>query len=364
LFGQPAATTLGQTTGGLFGGGSQTQTQFGQQQAPATQPLFGPKPMFSQSQQALGQSQPVLHASLDKNPYGINPLLQKSTNETNKPSTPRERKLPTLNPSFKVTPRSSAQIKLRGVAPVSQGPSLSESHRVGRKTLHVLDGSPRDVIALGLDNRFTPRRSVKRLVIGDASQLLLTPSRPEVKFDPGLEEAYTTNISKSSPSPPKPSPKRGDSSKKDESNIEYTMSPSLDVLLRMSDDELRHFQGFKISIPIYGSVEFLESIDLLSHEGRKGIQTIPDNIVCIEPQLITVYPDESLKPPVGFGLNVPAIISLRGCWPKDKATGVIIDNENDPRFDKHIRKLKAMPDTVFLGFEVITGTWKFRVEHF
>jgi hypothetical protein len=55
---------------------------------------------------------------------------------------------------------------------------------------------------------------------------------------------------------------------------------------------------------------------------------------------------------------------LSGCWPKDKSTGQIIDNESDPRFDRHVNKLRGMQDTTFLGFEVVTGTWKFRVEHF
>jgi hypothetical protein len=326
----------------------------------------------------------VLHASLDKNPYGINPLLQRSVQKQEQAPviatpTQKEKKLPTLNPSFKVTPRSSSQIKLRGVAPPSQGPALSESYRnqIGsassKKSLHVLDGSPRDVVALGLDTRFTPKRSVKRLIIDDASVLLPTPTKPElvsdkknVTFDPVLEEACANIQKNESPiKTPSSKPKHATSVSPKDSSLEYKMSPSLDELLRMSDAELKKVSNFQVSIPVFGSVTFVEPVDLLSVPGgRAGIQYIPDTIIVLESQLLTVYPDESIKPPRGLGLNVPAIVSLKGCWPKDKSTGEIVDNESDPRFDKHIRKLKKMEDTTFIGFEVITGTWKFRVEHF
>jgi nuclear pore complex protein Nup98-Nup96 len=363
LFGKPAAVTTG-ATGGLFGQSTQpaaaptTGGLFGQPTQPSTglfgatttptNTLFGQKPLLSNTS-SFGTSvgagqQPVLHASLDKNPYGVNPLLSKSTNEPPAPiqqPTP-QKKLPTVVPSFKVTPRSSSQIKLRGVAPPSQSPALAESYR---SQIKILDGSPRDVVALGLDTRFTPRRSVKRLTIDDASTLLQTPKEKTVQFDVP-EPPSTMKIPIATPT------------KKD-----YVLSPSLDTLLRMSDEELKKVEKFTISIPVFGSVQFIDPVDL--HEiGRNNIQSLPGKTVLIESQLVTVYPDDDDKPPAGQGLNKPAIISLVGCWPKDKSTGAIIDNENDPRFDKHLKKLKRMEDTTFIGFEVVTGTWKFRVEHF
>ncbi|KAJ3344175.1 hypothetical protein HDU91_000271 [Kappamyces sp. JEL0680] len=135
----------------------------------------------------------------------------------------------------------------------------------------------------------------------------------------------------------------------------------------MSDAELSAVSNFSISVPLYGSVTFLEPVDLLSAsptKNRSGIQQIAGEVVIISNQVVTVYPDDETKAPPGEGLNVPAIITLSSCWPKDKQTGAIIDSEGDPRFDKHLKKLKSMPDTTFIGFEVITGTWKFRVEHF
>jgi nuclear pore complex protein Nup98-Nup96 len=415
LFGQntafkPATSTfgVGATPAAGFSFGSNLNTQTQQQPSlfstttnigqPAAGSLFGASTMNTLGGN-IPSNQQVLHASLNKNPYGNNPLLQKSVgpgataqHPANLTPAPVEKKLPTLTPSFKVTPRSTSQIKLRGVSAPSNGPSLAESHRNqigGKKSLHILDGSPRDVIALGLDSRFTPRRSVKRLDIDDASVFLATPgskagsggATPAVgarafAFDPTLEEAAASLLASETAPSKSSTPKRtpGNTSLRTASPASsphkseiYQLSPSLDELLRMSDEDLRNVEGFTVSIPLHGSVIFLEPVDLLSAsptKTRSGIQDIPGEIVIISSQLVIVYPDDEVKPPAGEGLNVPAEIRLGSCWPKDKKTGAIIDNEADPRFDKHMTKLRNMPDTRFLGFEKVTGTWRFRVEHF
>jgi nuclear pore complex protein Nup98-Nup96 len=387
-FGQPQATTslFGNATTtpakpamGLFGAAPAAQPTanfgFGQSQNAGGTSLFGNTAAQASTslfnQQPAAANQQVLHASLNKNPYGVNPLLQKSLNQkpadqqqpVNHTTPTPEKKLPTLTPTFKVTPRSSTQIKLRGVAPQSTGPSISESHRNqinNKKSLHILDGSPRDVVALGLDSRFTPRRSVKRLDIDDASVFLSTPQKQvqssnqtpkSVSFRSGVEEDLEVVLTKK----PK-SPSKG-----------YVLSPTIEELMVMSDEELRHVKNFTISIPVYGSVSFLRPVDLLSvspTKTRAGISSIAGEIVVIDTQTVTVYPDESFKPPQGQGLNVPAVISLLSCWPRDRVTNDIIDNESDPRFDKHMKKLATMEDTTFINFEIIRGLWKFRVEHF
>ena len=371
LFGNTATTQPQPTTFGF--GQSQANTGgtslFGNNTAQPTTSLFNQQPQINQ---------PVLHASLNKNPYGNNPLLQKSLNQkptdqqqpVNLTAPTPEKKLPTLTPTFKVTPRSSTQIKLRGVAPQSSGPTLAESKRnqiSSKKSLHILDGSPRDVVALGLDSRFTPRRSVKRLDIDDASVFLSTPQKEvksasqtpkSVTFRSGVEEDF--DLVKT----PSKSPKKSPSPKKE---MDYVVRPSLVKLLDMSDEELRAVEGFTISLPAYGSVSFLEPVDLLSVSptgNRSGIAAIPGEIVVIASQTVTVYPDETKKPNQGQGLNVPAVISLLSCWPKDRHTGEIIDNESDPRFDRHLKKLAKMEDTTYIDFEIIRGLWKFRVEHF
>ncbi|KAI8928986.1 nuclear protein 96-domain-containing protein [Entophlyctis helioformis] len=309
------------------------------------------------------------------------------------------------------------------------GPSLMDGQRTlttpakpGVKSLQLVEGSPRDPASLGLDARFTPRRNVKRLVIDDASELVPSGSanrstslsgfspapgstaRRVVNFDPTLEEAAEASLShgaaalddsrmtpgsssilhglssssiktagtptpngRTSPGVPRSaSPNRLQGASPNGKQSEYIMSPSINELLLLSDEELRHVSNFKITRPSVGSVHFLKPVDLLhsSIGSRAGIQAIPGTIVTIEPKVCTVYPDEDDKAPVGSGLNVPAEIELHRCWSIDKATRRPIIDESDPRHDRHYKKLESMPDTHFMGFNNQTGTWCFRVDHF
>lgn len=75
--------------------------------------------------------------------------------------------------------------------------------------------------------------------------------------------------------------------------------------------------GFTIGRTGFGSVFWPNQIIL------------PDNLhadatVVFRHKEVTVYPDESVKPPVGQGLNRHAEITLERVWPVDKATRKII----------------------------------------
>jgi nuclear pore complex protein Nup98-Nup96 len=360
----PQSTTVAPS---LFGQTAATSNMF----APAPQPstMFG---------QPVAGTQPQLQASLDVNPYGISSLFNKSTVGTpSKPAfntTVSSEKKATVTPSFKAAPRSVATIKLRGTAPVHVGPGLGESAK------GIRDGSPKDVFSLGLDSRFTPRRSVKRLVINEHVPVPVTPSvKSSVQVDPGLEEnainlmtpqkkvdimvksktpqilkfieSPSKNLSVGSPQPNLPSG--------------YIMSPPLEELMVMFDHELKSLHNFKISVEGVGSIVFRKSVDLLhDFNDRSKIRDIPGKIVIIEHKCATVYPDTVPKPPVGFGLNVPATVTLFNCWPLDKSTKEPIKDPNDARVDRHIQRLRIMNNTKFLGFNINQGTWKFEVEHF
>jgi nuclear pore complex protein Nup98-Nup96 len=390
MFGAPAAAKPGFSFGApaaaapqasLFGQPQASTSLFGQ---PAAQPS-----LFGQPQQA---QQPTLQASLDKNPYGINPLLQRSTNGAPaKPlpqvSTPvAQEKKKTTTPSFKVPPRSISKIKLRGTAPAHAGPSLESpvNH------MHIRDGSPKDTAQLGLDSRFTPRRSVKRVVINqqtpDVSSAKkdrnvvfdsslhemavnkMTPAKPVV-MQPLVSKSTVHMLTKSSPAPRNGSPLQETILAAEveftEKKVGYTMSPPLEELLLLSDAELRNVENFHVSLEGFGSVRFLKPVDLLhDFKTRSKLSKIPGHIVLIESKVLTVYPDEEMKPPVGLGLNVEAVIELYSCWPIDKSTREYIINEGDARVERHIAKLQRMPDTHFLGFCIADGCWKFKVDHF
>jgi nuclear pore complex protein Nup98-Nup96 len=108
-------------------------------------------------------------------------------------------------------------------------------------------------------------------------------------------------------------------------------------------------------------VRFNQPVDLSQ---VRSIPDIPGTIVVFELKICTVYPDESIKPPVGRGLNVPATITLEKCWPVSKETRrPILDVEN-PRFIAHVERLKRQPDTEFIDYIADTGSWIFKVTHF
>ena len=68
---------------------------------------------------------------------------------------------------------------------------------------------------------------------------------------------------------------------------------------------------------------------------------------------MTVYPDESKKPPSGKGLNVPAQITLEN-----------IRAPPDFEGDEYIEELKATPNTDFVSYNLEMTEWVFNVEHF
>ena len=158
----------------------------------------------------------------------------------------------------------------------------------------------------------------------------------------------------------------------------YITEPPMEELMDMTDAELSHVIGFIVTHPGVGRIKFLEPVNLLqaSPTGtHEGIPYIPGHVVVIQHRMAEVYPEGlslSLpggeftieKDPIGTGLNVSAEIQLEKCWAMDKATGTVIDDETDPRFERHFRKLERIPGTTMLGFNKKTGCWRFRVDHF
>jgi len=99
----------------------------------------------------------------------------------------------------------------------------------------------------------------------------------------------------------------------------------------------------------YGTISFKSPVDLTDITSL----TILREIVKINQATATIYPDESKKPPLGKGLNVPAEITLENVRAPPDFEG-----------DEYIEELRAMPETKFVSYDVITGLWVFTVEHF
>jgi hypothetical protein len=286
-------------------------------------------------------------------------------------------------------------VKLRGFAGTSPvaGQGLSEP----KSALKIQPTIVKEQKVVGLDSRFTPRKTMTKLIISETPETSLTSSLSqkkglrsgvkEVTFDPSLEDVALSSmkekeillqksqdITRSELSTPSKtvnsallpasltSPQAQPAKETD-----YMIEPPLSDLLLLSDEELRAVSGFKVSLEGVGWVKFLRPVDLLQASptgSRSGIEQIPGSVVILEPKVCTVYPDEDVKPPCGFGLNVPAEINIEKCWPLDKSTKKPILDESDPRHDRHMQKLERMPGTKWLGFHNPSGTWRFRVEHF
>ncbi|KAJ6442014.1 LOW QUALITY PROTEIN: nucleoporin SONB [Purpureocillium lavendulum] len=139
---------------------------------------------------------------------------------------------------------------------------------------------------------------------------------------------------------------------------DYWMTPSKDELLGMNRMQRQRIDDFTVGRENVGYISFKVPVDISGIE----IEELCGNIIQLEPRSATVYPVQAKKPPVGKGLNVPAMIALEQSWPRGGRDKRVT---SDPkRFSKHIERLKRIPDTVFESYDKETGVWIFSVEHF
>jgi len=341
-------------------------------------------------------TQPAMVASVNSNIYGDNPLFQRDTTAPALKSQPAvlsrsepAQKLPAHIPPVRFSPRHT-QIRLRPTSTATFSSSVSSASdlSVGRKSLLLLDGI-NDESAFSSDD-YAPRRSVKKLELKprgqESTQVQDGLDGHGVTFNSTLESAAADSIFRVRTSADRPlgatnretadfssasypqAATRPDNSlhttvaQSDKALGEYWMEPSLEELRKMTRSELQSVKNFKVGLPEYGSVDFLEPVDLTT---VPSLSSICGHIVVFSHKVCKVYPDEHNKPPRGQGLNVPAIISLERCWPLDKRTREPIQfDKASPLYSQHLKRLKRQDETTFMDFVTDNGTWTFRVEHF
>lgn len=140
----------------------------------------------------------------------------------------------------------------------------------------------------------------------------------------------------------------------------YWMKPKQEYLSKLSKAELKRVKGFRIGRDHCGYVEFDEPVDLT----LTSLDEIYEKIALIGVRSLTVYPDSSIKPPVGQGMNVPSTIFLENSWPREKDRKTPLNETSGPRFDRHVDRLEKVTDTEFVRYETGTGIWVFKVPHF
>lgn len=141
---------------------------------------------------------------------------------------------------------------------------------------------------------------------------------------------------------------------------DYWMKPSSAELAKFSRDQLKHVVDFTVGRQHCGSVTFNGPVDLTGID----VDNIFSVLVDISLRKITVYPDESIKPPMGKGLNVPSTLRIENSWPRGRDKKSNSPTTSGPLFEKHIDRLMKVTDTEFINYEIETGTWIFKVPHF
>lgn len=140
----------------------------------------------------------------------------------------------------------------------------------------------------------------------------------------------------------------------------YYLKPSmtqLSAMAREDPDSLASVSNFTVGRDGVGSVRWLDDVDV------RGLDL--DSVVSLAKGSVEVYPDSSVKPPVGQGLNCPAVVSMLKVFKTDKATGEPTkDPEVVEKFTRKLKRICAEQGAKFMSYDGETGEWQFEVEHF
>ncbi|KAH8149492.1 uncharacterized protein LAJ45_06572 [Morchella importuna] len=147
----------------------------------------------------------------------------------------------------------------------------------------------------------------------------------------------------------------------DKSHGSYWMVPSAQKLKGMTKEQQTKVIGLTIGRRGYGKIRFDNPVDITDLDPEE----IPGKIVVFDLRVCTVYPVGVMdKAPPGYGLNVPATITLEDCYPISKDERGKIKDPEHPRYSSHIRRLQNIKDTEFVDYLADEGIWIFKVQHF
>ena len=356
LFSQPAASTATLSTPSLTTPATTATGLFGQ--APAATPFSSAfKPSFPSSGSTSALLPQKQQLSIDSSPYGPTtnfPAISTSLVAPAQTLPVTEFKQQQQSPLLRKTPikfpKSFVKFKPPRTAADSQQPTSQESTFI-------------------LDNLLRNKDQIKKLVIEFESK----PS-PENRFSISHQEHQSVNGdgTTSDKGPATSSkPTYGDEqialdSEQLAQQGHYYSDPPISRLKRLDKKELSSISDFRIGRKGIGLVEFLVPVDL----STTPLDQIFGCIVQFSSKQISLYSESILPSDIvpagpGTGLNVPARVTLYGCWPVDPVSkGPICQNIPEDLLKKHLRKLALVEDCDFVDFEPRSGAWIFRVNHF
>jgi nuclear pore complex protein Nup98-Nup96 len=139
----------------------------------------------------------------------------------------------------------------------------------------------------------------------------------------------------------------------------YYTIPSISKLRKMSGQDLSQVEDFVVGHDDFGEILWPGYTDV------RGLCL--DDIVIFKEAELEVYPNPALKPQTGLGLNKPAIITLKRCWPPDpntKIKGPSPDQELMARYERKLKKCCAKTGAKFEFYHPQEGEWQFAVQSF
>lgn len=144
-----------------------------------------------------------------------------------------------------------------------------------------------------------------------------------------------------------------------DSNEGYWCSPPIGDLMKMTPEELKKVDNFIIGRINCGQIAYSYPVDLTEvaqaadDDGVTLNKVLFEDTIAFKSKFIRTFYGKVKKSAIGFGMNVPATITLEGIVPPSgKST-------ND-----YINHLKAKEDMEFVTYDPITYVWTFKVKHF
>ncbi|KAF1744399.1 hypothetical protein MXB_1260, partial [Myxobolus squamalis] len=139
----------------------------------------------------------------------------------------------------------------------------------------------------------------------------------------------------------------------------YYSRPSVEELNDLTKDNHCYVKDFIVGRYNFGNILFHGETDIF--------QINIDKIVFIERFEVEVYKDDdSNKPPVGFGLNKPATITLLDVFPQSPDGSFIrtLNYDSLRDFEVYLKNKTDDLNAEFLSYFPETGSFSFKVQHF
>ncbi|SCU84215.1 LAME_0C08680g1_1 [Lachancea meyersii CBS 8951] len=144
----------------------------------------------------------------------------------------------------------------------------------------------------------------------------------------------------------------------------YWCSPPIQQLTKLPIKQLCSVPNFVIGRKGYGSISFDNDVDLSSLVDDLENNLFGKVVIFHKNRTVEVYPEHTSKPSFGYGLNVPATITLEKVSALDKSTKMPIKDYNATEVQVLIKRLKMQKGMAFISYNPTGGLWTFKVQHF